>query len=1189
MITHKSYFRKLSILLLLLIIYSSCNTNSVSTPTDTSIIYPEVETTKKYRKNPNQKRKGIEEMAEYRKNILKPIDANNPTYKRGFLMVEHEKALKRSSNSKQKGASIIRWKERGPVNVPGRVRGITVAPDNPDKWYAGSVGGGLWRTVDAGKTWENLTDYKVPNLATSTIAISQTNSRKLYIGTGEPFRNLDAIGGIGLLKTTNEGRSWDYLSNTKNFGGIGRLALNPEDDNNLIVASSTGIYVTNDGGETWQQTYDKGNVQDINHDPTNFNVLYAGVAEIGVVKSIDGGVTWDLVLDKNDYNANNYRFELDVSPVNPNKVLISAFSFSGATTAVNTDFYVSGDAGASFTLLEFEGTPAQGNLITGQGWYDNVIMAHPFNENVFYTGGVIVNRVEIKKAGKKIKGKKLFYEAQPIAAGYNNELNDYVHVDQHGLAYITRFPEKKFKLLLANDGGIYHTDYLLDPGTTLNDWSTAAVGLNCTQFYGADKRNGVSDYMAGAQDNGTWISLTGNQANDETQYQFIIGGDGFEVIWNYDDANKFIGGSQFNNFVRYVNGQGFFARHGESGGGSPFYSKIANANNNPNTLFSPGVSGIWRSGNFAESWELTPIPDNYAVIRSNGGVSSSLDVEVSVANPDVVWAGNAIRESGEFVMHVSEDNGISFKPTSVFIDPRDGVTHDNTISGIGVSPTSKDRAYVLFSQQGAAKVLKTEDLGQTWEDISGFSLGEDRGFPDVAIHSLVEMPFDKDRIWVGTDIGVFQTLDGGKHWALLAGLPAFSVWQMKIVNDEVVLATHGRGVWSATLEELEGYEPPAYYAPPTVVSVDQESISNTNAVITYTQKNEDIVAIKIFLDGEEIDEITDNIAAGAEFTYLVEGVEEGNHSIGLQAIGSESTSIQSILKFDIVDYEDPSSLVAIQTFEPSDVYTYSGEFVIDNVNETVSQPVLNNRDHPYENGTQYQTVLKHPIIVSQEYKDFKYEDVAIVEFNPTPNQFYDVVVIDASTDLKEWKQLDIYDAERFPEWTTVYNLGDAAAINDDLFKEQSIDLLNFFEEGDEIVIRFRLISDPFVTSFGWAIRSINSSSASEDITEEDEQEEVIEEIAEEVVEVVKPEEVIKGPVLYPTLSNGEIHVSSHQPVTNSKIEIFGLNGRMVYQQGLGTLNNAQQTLVLNNLKSGMYLVKITGDKGFHKTSRIMIK
>ncbi len=1102
-------------------------------------------------------KKGIELIADYIASIMKPMDAKESTYKEGYLMREFQKAQQKATAIRSRRAPTATWQERGPANVPGRTRKVFISPSNPDKWYAGTVGGGLWITENAGDTWSNVTDYKVPNLATSTVAISESAPQTIFLGTGEPFRNLDAIGGIGLLKSIDDGASWEYLDNTKDFGGIGRLAINPNDADSLAVASATGIYVTSDGGTSWQKTFgvenfkptdsiSTTNVQDLNATPGNYNVIYGGVNNLGIVKSIDGGYTWEVVFNRDDYNPNSGRFELDVSSANPDEVVLGVYSPSGAS-AVNTDFYVSTDAGETFTLLGYEGTPASGNLLTSQGWYDNIITTHPYNENIFYAGGVVMHKVTITDSLK--------YEFTPIAAGYNEEMNDYVHVDQHGLAWIKGENAEDFKLVLSNDGGVYSTDYLADPATTEGDWSTIAIGFNSTQYYGADKRNGSSSYLAGAQDNGSHITFSEN-ADANSEYIRVLGGDGFEVIWNYENTDKFIAGSQYNNFARFDGENGFLAPHGESGAGtSPFYSKISNANNNPDVVFSPSISGVWRSTNFAEQWKLTPIPNNFSL-----GASSSLDVNVSVANPDVVWAGNAMTEAGGFVLHVSQDNGMSFQPTEPFVYPRDSMDHNLFLAGLETSPTNPDRAYALFSSQGAAKVLKTNDLGQNWEDISGFSQEEDRGFPDVAIHCLVEMPFDENVLWVGTDLGVFQTEDGGASWSILDGLPAVSVWEFKIVNNQVVVATHGRGVWSATIDELAGYEPPSYFAPPSIVEVYQQSIQNTNAVVVFNVEQAFVDDVNIYVNDSLYASVQDQFSAGTTNRYIIENLSEGLYTIGVQITNDGKQSIAAETEVVIVDYETPEEFVSINVFEPEDVFDFEGEFKIDDVDGTVGQNVLNNADHPYPNNAEYRVILKKPITITASSAAFNYEDVAIVEPGDAGG-IYDFVAIEASKDLRNWEVLDVYDADRFPEWLETYNNvadDESPVINDGLFNGQTLDLLqqttagnDIFKIGDTIALRFRLITDGAATSFGWAIRSINKQTLS-----------------------------INEPLLasqlsmYPTISNGDVTLASTIDLGISNVQVFNINGKEVFSENYD-LSYRKQNLALNSLSSGMYLVKIT--------------
>ena len=498
-----------------------------------------------------------------------------------------------------------------------------------------------------------------------------------------------------------------------------------------------------------------------------------------MVKSIDGGLTWTTIFDRANFNSSHRRFETSVSPAEPNTLFVSVYTpNSRATTGVNTDLYVSRNKGGTFTNLKTSGSAAAANLLTRLGWYDNIIMAHPFDANVFYVGGVAVFKVTI--VGEN-------FVSSSIASGYDSaQINNEVHVDQHGMEVILG-NNQEFRILLANDGGVYSTSFKTDPGNTEGDWSEIAMGKNSTQFYGATKQNGADNYLAGAQDNGTWIS-SGNNSNSTKSYQAILGGDGFEVIWHYNKPGNIIGVSQnYGQVGRYINYVGALSNFTDSGDGnvSPFYAKLSNADNNPDAVFAVTMNGVWRSTDFAGTWKLTPITDGF-----QPSYSSSLNVEVSTADPNVVWAGGAMTEDGLTSLHVSEDNGQTFTKTNTFDNPKNN--HSLNISGIGTSLTERNRAYALFSARGAAKILKTEDLGVTWTDISGFAGTSKSGFPDVAVHSILEMPFDKNIIWAGTDIGIFETTNGGLNWSLLNNFIPVAVYDMKIVNDQVVISTYGR-------------------------------------------------------------------------------------------------------------------------------------------------------------------------------------------------------------------------------------------------------------------------------------------------------------------------------------------------------------------------------------------------------------
>jgi photosystem II stability/assembly factor-like uncharacterized protein len=1115
---------------------------------------------KKKKRSSNQvHKKGIEHIADYQKAIRKPVSAEESTYKKGYLVEEYNKAKQKIQLNKRTSAITPTFLERGPANVPGRCRGIAVDPTDSNRWFVGTVGGGVWLTEDAGLTWNSLTDFKVPNLATSTIVISPSDKNTLYAGTGEPFRNLDAIGGSGVYKSSDGGTNWQHLTSSITLGDVGRMIINPNDKNNVLIATTLGIYRTIDGGTNWTRTYNSSGkrVQDLDVDPTDFNIQYGSVRNLGIVKSIDGGVTWSIVFNKSLFNSNHERFETSVSPADPNTVFLSVYSSSGATVGVNTDFYVSRDKGVSFTVLNTTGTADSANLVTGQGWYDNVIMAHPYDSNVFYVGGVGVFKVTISGTN---------FTSKSIASGYDSsQINSSVHVDQHGLFTILG-NNQEFKILLANDGGVYSTSFKQDAGALDGDWSSAVVGKNSTQFYSASKQNGMDNYLAGAQDNGSWISQ-GNNSSKTKSFISLFGGDGFNNIWHYNNSGDVLVTSQYNTIGRFINFSGAISNTPDSGDNSksPFISKIANSNNNPDVVFTVSSSGVWRSTDFAGNWKLTPITDNFT-----GSYVTPLTVNVSPADPNIVWAGSRMEENGGYTMHVSQDNGQSFTATNVFNNPIGN--HNYYLSGMSTSYTEKNRAYLLFSGQGAAKILKTEDLGNTWTDITGFTTGNNTGFPDVAVHSVLEMPFDNNIIWAGTDIGIFQTENGGASWSIISEFLPAAIYDMKVVNDQVVIATHGRGIWSATISELNSYTLASYLTLPNITAT-QKGIQNSNALVTYNVTNNDVNRVKIFIDDVEKAEIVQDFNTGVTYSYETENLTEGEHEIGIQLFNDTNNS-QSLVKnegVNIIVFKPFSSLLQITEFKNSDIFTYNTEFIIDNLSNSVSSNVLNNSEHPYSNSASYSVILKQPLTITESNKDFTYKDFAIVEPYTDDltdiTKFYDYVIIEASTDLNTWKTINKYDSRRFPEWLAEFDKGvGSMTINDNLFKEQTIDLTTKgFTEGETVVFKFSLISDPGANSYGWVIKSINDKATAS------------------VDEVLSGTKVF---TVFPTVSNGEFTLQAKNSLGKTKMNIFSVTGKQVFSKELDFTSNEKQKISVN-LNSGVYIVNVI-DQNNRKTSNKII-
>ena len=243
---------------------------------------------------------GPEEFALFHKAIRTPEGASGPQYQTGYKIREFEKANAISRARKRSGArtqsnGVTEWTERGPVNVPGRTRGLIVDPDdiNKNTWYAGSVGGGVWKTTDAGVNWTLLTP-DLPNLATTVLAMAPSNHDVIYLGTGEGFGNLDGISGNGMFKSLNRGQTWSYLAATSTFSDINRAVVDPNNEDIVVVATNTGIYRTINGGTSWIQVSNLEGIQDLKANPSDFSIQYAAQNGVGVLKSLNGGQTWTL-------------------------------------------------------------------------------------------------------------------------------------------------------------------------------------------------------------------------------------------------------------------------------------------------------------------------------------------------------------------------------------------------------------------------------------------------------------------------------------------------------------------------------------------------------------------------------------------------------------------------------------------------------------------------------------------------------------------------------------------------------------------------------------------------------------------------------------------------------------------------------------------------------------------------------
>lgn len=645
----------------------------------------------------------------------------------------------------------------------------------------------------------------------------------------------------------------------------------------------------------------------------------------------------------------------------------------------------------------------------------------------------------------------------PVTDGYGDYGKPYVHVDHHS---INIFPideaSNSFWIVNGNDGGVAVST---NGGVS---WREAlSGGYNTTQFFGVDKKHGADEYIGGTQDNGTWKSPPGVSANLNSIYTRPIGGDGFDVSWHYTNPLKIIGGYQNNNFGRTTNG-GISWVSAVNGlrdvgqGKGQFISKIAESNSDPDIIFTTGSEGVWRSEDFGGNWNLTSVTDWYFN-------SLSTPIAVSIADPQIVWAGSAISSNYSYLF-VSTDGGLSFTKVS---NLSVGMGY---ITGIDTHPTDPNTAYITFSYSDFPKIFKTTDLGQTWSDITGFSGAvSSNGFPDVATYCVVVMPFNANMIWAGTEIGLFESLDGGSTWHYAAnGLPAVCIWDMKIVDDQVILATHGRGIYTVTLPSLAGYTPPAVTLSPLLLSTTQ---SFTGVIAIEANLRAAYDSTKIFVDGISALK-TVNSTVGIS-TINVQTAQTG--TVDIQVIGYKSGRAykSSAISTTLLAYK------AAQSSYVNNFNSASSDFSGDGF--SISKPTgfssnAIHTDHNYAENRNYIYNFLIPINVSSAYPFVEYDDIALVEQGDSgthfgDSEFWDYVVLEGSKDGINWTPLeDGYDCQLDSRWLSLYI--NSTVPDSTHFVHHKVNLLSNFAVGDQIILRFRMFSDEYTVGWGWAIDNV---------------------------------------------------------------------------------------------------------------------
>ena len=627
-----------------------------------------------------------------------------------------------------------------------------------------------------------------------------------------------------------------------------------------------------------------------------------------------------------------------------------------------------------------------------------------------------------------------------------------IHPDQHNLLiYDIDQTTQAFRMLIGNDGGVYISVKDTDPGVKEGDFDFISYGYNTTQFYGADKAPGQDRYFGGMQDNGSWYNATGTEGSASSQSTFGIGGDGFEVLWHSTNVSRMIGGSQYNGMGRSLTG-GNSWESATTGlpfgaGQAPFITRLSHHKSSPDRIFAVAATGVYRSTNFGGAWIASTMNE-----ASQWSFNNSADVEVSYADPDVVWAGGSLDNNRR--LYVSTNAGVTFNPVNNYT-----VHNLGFVSGIGTHPSDSKIAYALFSFAGFPKVLRTTDMGQSWTDISGFNgtgSASTRGFPDVAVNCIYVFEDNPARIWVGSEIGIIESLDNGQSWNLLnANLPPVNVHDFKKVDDQLVVATYGRGIWSVTLEQNFSLSVDRLYVTPA---------GDWKADVTFEDTFD---SVEVVLQNALVETLRAVAPGSTSLTFIASGAD-GLKTFKLDAykdgIKQQSVSNQSML-FQIGDVVDAYST----NFEET-----ASDFVADEL--TIANfPTLSGKGihsaHPYKENEEAVMYFKRPVEVQPGGRLY-YRDIALIEPGQansvhTEEVFRDYVIVEGTSNGFDWLPLEGgYDASLHSDWTAAFTSNQVTSA---LFKNQTVDLNSAFTSGDKILIRFRLYSDATAAGWGWVI------------------------------------------------------------------------------------------------------------------------
>jgi photosystem II stability/assembly factor-like uncharacterized protein len=739
-----------------------------------------------------------------------------PTLSRFLDAAAHAETLERFSSPLDLSAlsTGMQWRMLGPTRG-GRVAAATGVPGRPNEFYFGAVNGGVWKSIDAGRVWLPVFDSQ-PVASIGAIAVAPSAPDTVYVGSGESTLR-DSVGyGNGMYKSTDAGKSWAHigLADTQH---IGKIAVDPRNANRLFVAAighlyapnaERGVFRSTDGGKSWQKVLFKGNdvgAVEVVIDPTDSRVVYAGLWNTrrppwftyaptngpggGIFKSTDGGTTWTQ-LTAGLPAAGIGRTGIAVAPSNPKRVYAVVDCLVPDPTAPappppangrppapppgQGGFFRSDDAGATWTRLSSD------QALWGRGWYFEKLAVDPGNADIVYVPNVAVSRTK--------DGGKTWVTLRGSPGG-----------DDYHQAWIS--PDDTNTMIVASDQGaiITHNATADDPKTvTWSSW----LNQPTAQLYHIDVDYRFPYWVVGAQQDSGAVGVRSRGKFGEISIRdwepVGAGGESGYTAGDRLNPGVIFGGTG----TRYdletnTPVKGTTAPQSAEPARADWTQPLVFSKADPKSLYYSSQF-VFKTTDGAKTWKQIS-PD---LTRPDAGIPATLDA-IAAAHLDrngkrgvvytiapspitapLVWVG-----TDDGLIHLTRDDGATWQDvTPAAITPWSRVTTvEASHFDAATAYASVDRHQL---QDFDPYVYRTRDAGKSWKAIT-------TGLPaGVYVHVVKEDPVRRGLLVAGTERGAFLSLDDGDTWhPLQLNLPVTSVRDFQFHDDDLIVGTHGRGIW----------------------------------------------------------------------------------------------------------------------------------------------------------------------------------------------------------------------------------------------------------------------------------------------------------------------------------------------------------------------------------------------------------